>query len=120
MAEELAEGLFRAILALLRSVAGFLVDVLREVLVEIFLRGLARLFIAFIEVMGFLIQLTLWLAEALLSLALRRVVEKRTALVYGLAIVLLMAGGFGIGATASVIYHANWSAQDIVVTAVEH
>ena len=120
MAEELAEGLFRAIFAVLRGIVGFLVDVLRDVLVEIVLRGLARIFIAFIEAIGFLIRFALWLAEALLFLVLRRAVEKRTALVYTMAMLVLMAGGFGIGATASVIYHAYWSAPDTVAsTSVE-
>jgi hypothetical protein len=116
VAEELAEGLFRAIFALLRGIAGFIIEILRDVVAELILRGLARLFVAFAQGIGALIRFALWVVEALLFLVLRRPVGKRTALVHAMAIGVLMAAGFWIGATASVVYHADWGASDLVAT----
>jgi hypothetical protein len=116
VAEELADGLFRGIFALVRSLVGFLLEVLRDVLVEIVMRGLIHLVAAFFHAIGFLIERALWLVEALYFTLLRRPVGKRTALVHAQAVAMLMLGGFFVGATASVLYHADWTGTETVAS----
>jgi hypothetical protein len=117
VAEELAEGLFRGIFALLRGIAIFLPEILRDVLGELMLRGLAHVLAALIRAIGFLISFALWVAEVVLFVGLRRPIGKRTVLVYATAMAVLMIAGFYLGATASVFYHADWGAADIVASA---
>jgi hypothetical protein len=105
VAEELAEGFFRAIFALFRGLVGFILEVLRDVLGELILRGLAQLLIAFAQAIGFLIRFASWVVEGLLFLVFKRPIGKQTAFVYAMAMLVLMVGGFFIGATASTFYH---------------
>jgi len=120
VAEELAEGFFRAIFAGVRAIAGFFVDVLRDVVGELLVRGVLRLFAAFVQLIGYIIELALRAAQVLHFVAFRRPVGKRTLFVHATAIALLAVAGFYLGATASILYHANWGGSAIVAsTAVE-
>ncbi len=116
MADELAEGFFRVIFAAVRAIAGFLVEVLRDVVAELFAQAIVRIVVAFFRVIGVIFEIALRIAQVLHFFAFRKPVGERTMLVHAIAIAVVMVAGFFAGATASVVYHADWRAADTVAS----
>jgi hypothetical protein len=122
VAEELFEGFFRVIFALLRAIARFLWEILREALGDLMLRAIGWLFTSLFRAVELLFQFAVRVLDALYREVFRpkRPLGDTPALLHATAICVLMAVGFLFGATASTFYHADWSAPDIVAsTAVE-
>lgn len=118
MVDELAGGVVRAIGAVLR----FLLEILRDALVDLVRHLITRIFFGFIEMIGQLLQGAVRALDLLYRVIFRPAgpVEDRSALLHAAAVCALMAIGFGIGATASTFYHADWSASNVVAaTGVE-
>lgn len=116
MAEELAEGLFRAIFALLRGV----LRLFRELLFHIFMEALAeivgRILSAIFRLVARVTRFILYPVELLyrtLSQRIERAV-KPSWLAHSVAIATLLVCGFCFGFGASIAYHASLSSYATV------
>jgi hypothetical protein len=114
--DELAGGGVRAVGAVLR----FLLEILRDALVELVQRLFARIFAGFFEIVAYLLKMTVRALDALYRLIFRPagLPEDRSMLLHAAAICTLMAIGFCFGAVASTIYHADWSVPNAVTATV--
>ena len=105
--DELAGGLVRLIASFLHAIFQAVVEALFRVLFEIIFVTLGRILKALFRTVAYVVRLILWNADRLyraLVQRLRRTV-RRPALAHGLALGLLVFGGFVCGASASTLYH---------------
>ncbi len=108
MAEELAEGFFRVVLALLKAIFRLLIEFLFHVIVEIFGEVLAWIFSPIFRAIGRAIRFVLRPIEALYGAVFQRMellVKWRPVAHFG-AIGILVICAFCAGFAASIAYHA--------------
>ena len=107
MVEDLAEGFFRGLLALVHAVARIAVDFFRHAVLETVAELVVRIFSAIVKAIVLAVRFGLspveWLYRALFDRVERRVTSP--ALAHLVAMTVLMFCGFMIGAGASLVYH---------------
>ena len=107
MVEDLAEGFFRGLFALVHAIARLAVDFFRHAVLEILAELVVRIFSAivkaFVLAVRFFLSPVEWLYRALFDRVKRRATSP--ALAHLVAMAVLMFCGFMIGAGASLAYH---------------
>jgi hypothetical protein len=112
--DELAGGFVRLIASFFHAIFQAVFEALFRAVFQIVFEIIGRGVLAFIRGVAYVGKLILWPADHLYHALFQRVrrTVRQSVLAHGLAIVLLMLGGFLFGASASTLYHGAHPTYD--------